>query len=92
MEKSGRKGPTSRRSEKKSPMLLPVPPPTTAPKVDEWAATTAQASGEHRTEMTQAPSHDQIALRAYEIYLSRGASPGSDLDDWLEAERELRVH
>ena len=28
-------------------------------------------------------------MRAYEIYVGRGASPGSDLDDWLEAEREL---
>ena len=33
---------------------------------------------------------DAIAKRAYEIYLNRGGQHGADLDDWLEAERELR--
>ena len=31
----------------------------------------------------------RIRQRAHEIYLSRGAQPGSDLDDWLQAEREI---
>ena len=35
------------------------------------------------------PSHEHIAIRAYEIYISRGAEHGRDLDDWLRAEREL---
>ena len=26
---------------------------------------------------------------AYEIYLERGEQPGRELDDWLQAEREL---
>ena len=30
-----------------------------------------------------------IAERAYEIYQSRGASPGREFDDWLEAERDV---
>jgi Protein of unknown function (DUF2934) len=30
-----------------------------------------------------------IRHRAYEIYLERGDQPGSPLDDWLQAEREL---
>ena len=38
----------------------------------------------------QAPNHDEIRLRAYEIYLEGGSVPGRDLDDWLKAERELR--
>jgi hypothetical protein len=33
---------------------------------------------------------DSIARRAYEIYQGRGASDGADLDDWLEAERQIR--
>ena len=33
---------------------------------------------------------DAIAKRAYEIYERRGGNHGADLDDWLEAERELR--
>jgi hypothetical protein len=32
---------------------------------------------------------EQIRLRAYEIYLERGEQPGRELDDWLQAEREL---
>jgi hypothetical protein len=31
-----------------------------------------------------------IARRAYEIYQSRGGYDGADLDDWLEAERQLK--
>jgi Protein of unknown function (DUF2934) len=34
--------------------------------------------------------HDEIARRAYEIFLARGAAHGSDMDDWLLAEHELR--
>jgi hypothetical protein len=35
-------------------------------------------------------SSDKVARRAYEIYQSRGGQHGSDLDHWLEAERELK--
>jgi hypothetical protein len=37
----------------------------------------------------QPPSHEEISLRAYEIYLERGGLPDCELDDWLQAEREL---
>ena len=40
-------------------------------------------SGNHK------PSCEEIRLRAYEIYLERGGLPGDDLDDWLQAERDL---
>ena len=33
---------------------------------------------------------DAVAKRAYEIYRNRGGSDGADLDDWLEAERQLK--
>jgi hypothetical protein len=36
------------------------------------------------------PTNEQIAARAYEIFLTRGGTHGSDLEDWLQAERELR--
>jgi hypothetical protein len=32
---------------------------------------------------------ERIRCRAYEIYLERGAEPGHELEDWLQAEREL---
>jgi hypothetical protein len=37
----------------------------------------------------QAPTQDEIAVRAYEIYLERGSVPGEDVSHWLEAEAEL---
>ena len=33
---------------------------------------------------------EEIRRRAYELYESRGASSGSETDDWLVAEREIR--
>jgi hypothetical protein len=41
------------------------------------------------TSANHAPSFEEIRLRAYEIYLERGSLPGSELDDWLQAEHEL---
>ena len=35
------------------------------------------------------PTHEEIALRAFEIYLKRGGGSGRELDDWLAAEKEL---
>jgi hypothetical protein len=32
---------------------------------------------------------EEIRRRAYEIYLERGEQPGRELDDWLQAGREL---
>ena len=34
---------------------------------------------------------DEIRRRAYEIYLERGSTPGSESEDWLVAEREVRA-
>lgn len=35
------------------------------------------------------PSPEQIAARAYQIFLERGRVSGHDMDDWLQAEYEL---
>lgn len=35
------------------------------------------------------PTQEEIALRAYHIYLERGGMPGNELEDWNEAERQL---
>jgi hypothetical protein len=35
-------------------------------------------------------SREDIARRAHAIYEQRGGFPGAELDDWLQAERELR--
>ena len=33
--------------------------------------------------------HEEVRRRAYEIYLSREATGGQELADWLEAEHDL---
>ena len=35
------------------------------------------------------PLTEAIARRAYELFLERGSEHGHDVDDWLQAEREL---
>jgi Protein of unknown function (DUF2934) len=39
--------------------------------------------------LKRAPVSDDIQVRAYQIYVSRNREPGHELDDWLQAEREL---
>ena len=33
---------------------------------------------------------ERIRRRAYELYVQRGNQSGSELDDWLQAEEEIR--
>jgi hypothetical protein len=42
------------------------------------------------TSANHSPSHEEISRRAYEIYFEHGSHPGNELDDWLQAERELQ--
>ena len=35
------------------------------------------------------PSHEEIAARAYEIWLKKGRPQGQDVQNWNEATREL---
>ena len=48
---------------------------------------------EKAVEEREASSHStreqEMRIRAYEIYLQRGERPGSELEDWLQAERDL---
>lgn len=36
------------------------------------------------------PTSEDIRQRAFEIHIERGGIYGCDLDDWLQAERELQ--
>ncbi len=36
--------------------------------------------------------HAQVAQRAFELYEQRGREYGHDVDDWREAERQVRGH
>ena len=39
----------------------------------------------------RAPSHEQIARRAFEIWCGKGRPAGTEEQNWLEAERALRA-
>ncbi len=41
--------------------------------------------------MQNVPGPEEIQQRAYEIHMERGGAHGQDVDDWLQAERELEA-
>lgn len=43
------------------------------------------------TPVRTGPTHEQIARRAYEIFMARGGQPGNPEQDWAQAERELQL-
>lgn len=51
------------------------------------AIATANDRGMKKT--TQAVAPADVARRAYDLYLARGREDGHDVEDWLQAEREL---
>jgi hypothetical protein len=42
--------------------------------------------------LPQSTREQNIRYRAYLIYLQRGGQPGHELEDWLQAERELSTN
>jgi Protein of unknown function (DUF2934) len=47
---------------------------------------------EERERFSQSTTEQEIRQRAYEIYLKHEGQPGSELEDWLQAERELTTN
>ncbi len=60
-----------------------------AKMIGSTEATQPEAAVEEREGLLRSTREGKIRNRAYEIYLQRGAQPGSELEDWLQAEREL---
>jgi hypothetical protein len=46
---------------------------------------------EERERLPHSTREQEIRNRAYEIYLQRRAQPGYEVEDWLQAERELNA-
>jgi Protein of unknown function (DUF2934) len=51
--------------------------------------TQLKKAAQQKEELLDATREQEIRNRAYEIYLQRGGQPGDEVDDWLQAEREL---
>lgn len=65
-----------------TPTELPMPP-----EPGDSADRAQQSEG---PAMGSEPSEEDIRLRAYHRFLHRGGQHGGHVDDWVEAERELR--
>lgn len=50
-------------------------------------STPAEETGD--ASVWNAARENDIRRRAYKIYLDRGQKPDTELDDWLQAEREI---
>jgi hypothetical protein len=46
---------------------------------------------ESRTATIAIPAAADVARRAFELYCERGCQDGHDVEDWLNAERELQT-
>jgi len=55
------------------------------PKTRKTSSPTVRKS----SKVKSPPTREEIALRAYEIFLERAGAPGNELEDWTRAEREL---
>jgi len=49
----------------------------------------APAPKPKKSRAAKSPTQEDIALRAYHIFLERNGAPGNSFDDWARAEREL---
>jgi hypothetical protein len=67
--------------------------PAAAPKAVKPAAAKSaarKAAPAAGPQLVPAPTHEQIAQRAYEIWASRGHRHGDHAHDWWLAEQELK--
>ena len=60
-----------------------------AKMISSTEPTQPEVAVERREHLPHSTREQDIRDRAYEIYLQRGGQPGYELEDWLQAEREL---
>ncbi len=62
------------------------------PQSQEAVSQTQDTQSDERLQAVPTPTatDDDIARRAYSLYLGRNSEDGHDVEDWLQAERELR--
>jgi hypothetical protein len=76
---------------KKTPATSTTPRKRATPKKKpNGQADDTQSSGGTVTVAPPQPSEEDIRVRAYHRYLERGAGHGTDFDDWVEAEKDLK--
>lgn len=84
MKGNGTTSTPRRRRKDQEPLTQTIGTPATVPS----------ATGDSRNAVENLaiePTHEDIARRAYQLYEERGGEHGRDLQDWFQAERELRL-
>ncbi len=85
-----RKTKTSAVAPVKVPTAATVAAPTPVARSESKGSGTLSAKGS--VSAVKVPvTYEQIAERAYQIYLKRGFGPGDATSDWTEAERQLKA-
>lgn len=66
--------------------------PKTRPRAARPARARAPKNGSNGgLHLDAPPNEDEIRVRAYHRYLERGGVHGADFDDWVAAEKDLKV-
>ena len=79
------------------PQSTQVPPAKAPRSTSPKRRSSAKSKSPAKTEVPPseqnppAPTHDQIAQRAYEIWISKGRPYGQDEQNWIEAEAQLTL-
>jgi hypothetical protein len=67
-------------------MATPTRRPTVTRRIARSSVAGTPIPGER---IPQAAPHEEIARRAYALFIARGGTHGQDLADWFQAEREV---
>ena len=87
-----KKSATKKTAAKKSPAKKAAEPVATAKKAAAKKAVAAKSTATKKPVAAKRdPSYQQIAELAHLYWLERGGHHGSDKEDWVRAERELRT-
>jgi hypothetical protein len=88
--------PPPRDARPKDPSLAPPPAgdsrrPSPSPAAPDRSGTVVTKSKPSPAAARASVTEREIARRAYDLYLARGCEQGHDVEDWLQAERDLRA-
>ncbi len=69
---------------------MPTTPTTTRTGTRSTQTQTRTRTTTTERTPTAQPTQEQIRIRAHQIFLARGGTPGNPVSDWLQAEQELK--
>jgi len=89
-EPKARRAPARRRTDKKTAEAPTAVASDLAPPELTAQASITPVSAALAASVTLELNPEEVRRRAFEIYCGRGCTNGCEVEDWLEAERQLR--